>query len=675
MYKELYITDGTTKINLLHLADGYSSSGQRQQIAQYKGGGTWSQSALGDGGQLVYYAYDDAIETYPLDVVSTTSPKATAAALWDLLGLLRKCADYWALEYKGEPVWIIMQANGEPGRRHAVIKSGSIPDIGATLNEPFDTLSTVAALQLIIRRGHWQDQAPGEDTALPISSTMTFGGRTWGNVDAAQALDPTTDDELFINNCAIETNLTHQYFMSFVGAWTGNLIGAGAMNLLGAFATETMYYGIEDTGAAQRVPFNNLIFDVTQAQTGIDTVWENWTGAAWATINTIDSTDLSIGNNRAFQQLGVNSVVFINSVGWVSCNLQTVLGGAAPNILAYWVRCRTTALPGPLVMATQSARQIYIATWTSLEVQPGVIAGQIPALCNASFVNRSETNAAAGYATARVIGGVRSTSRGTGFRANINLGGQQNPASATATPTAAGTSVIWPPYYTASYTPAGAAAASQEASVSLAGTDWFGRFRVFVRYYQSTGAAGDVSAYISHQHAAVAGGFIKQSKTLPSVVGAGGYALWDFGEFTLPGVLPMSLTATNVFYIYLANSNAAGVALTMYDLVLIPTDEYTFDVSELDNLMAISYPEFVFLDSTGNTKRIMQTRGISPLVPDTLKSVWLTVAGDSLQLEPGEKQRIWFLTSDYSTAEHSQANLVNSVQMRSVNRYLSLREV
>ena len=127
---ELKITDGTTVINLLNLADGYSVEGHRQQIAQYKGGGTWSQSALGDGGALAYYAYDDVIENYHLSAIVTGAPEATIAAVADLLALLRKCADYWVDDYASEPIWIESQVYGETAKRYAIVKVGSLLDLG-----------------------------------------------------------------------------------------------------------------------------------------------------------------------------------------------------------------------------------------------------------------------------------------------------------------------------------------------------------------------------------------------------------------------------------------------------------------------------------------------------------------------------------------------------------------
>ena len=256
IYHELKITDGTTVINLLNLPDGYSVAGHRQAIAQYKGGGSWSQSALGDGGQLAYYAYDDVMEAYPITAIATGDPAPTIAALTDLLALLRKCADYWVDDYKSEPVWVQCQAYGEPAKRYAIIKAGAIPDLGNPYEEPWISSAALEGIELTVRRGHWRAQAPKLSTPLEIAGP--------GNVDDADVLNPITTDGVFVNNCQTTSSLSHQYRYTAIGAaWGANQIAAAVpYTLMGIAINDAVYFGIEDTGAAQRVTFNNLVFDI-----------------------------------------------------------------------------------------------------------------------------------------------------------------------------------------------------------------------------------------------------------------------------------------------------------------------------------------------------------------------------------------------------------------------------
>ncbi|GAH14628.1 unnamed protein product, partial [marine sediment metagenome] len=101
----LRITDGTTIINLLDITTGYSVAGYRQAVAQYKGGGSWSESALSDGRVIRDYHYGNIRELLPVTVGGGTQ-NATINALADLQTLLTKATDYWVFDWQNEPVWI-----------------------------------------------------------------------------------------------------------------------------------------------------------------------------------------------------------------------------------------------------------------------------------------------------------------------------------------------------------------------------------------------------------------------------------------------------------------------------------------------------------------------------------------------------------------------------------------
>ncbi len=111
-------------------------------------------------------------------------------------------------------------------------------------------------------------------------------------------------------------------------------------------------------------------------------------------------------------------------------------------------------------------------------------------------------------------------------------------------------------------------------------------------------------------------------------------------------------------------------------MIFMPIDEYTFDISDFDSdLNQIAWDQYLVADSIIDPKRIMRTIARTTTGADVLKKIWLSVAAAPMQLEPGLKQRIWFLTSDYTGSEISYPFNVNSMQMESVSRYLSLREV
>ena len=325
----------------------------------------------------------------------------------------------------------------------------------------------------------------------------------------------------------------------------------------------------------------------------------------------------------------------------------------------------------------QQNRRVYFAGQTYLEIEASEVVGQLPAICKLIAHNRSETSfatPATDAETARIIGGVRDVARGDNFFANVNLGGQQNPGVVSVTPAATIAHAAYPPYLTARGL-LGAAGSVTVASVQTLSDHYYGRFRVFVRYKLVAGVAGTVTAYLTQRQDTLGtGGVIHTSETLVAV--AGDYQLFDFGEFTIPGILPLEITAYNWFHFEVDASNAGGCDIRGYDMIFMPIDEYTFDISDFDSdLNQLAWAEYVTADSIIDPKRIMRTIARTTTGADLLKKIWLSVAAAPMQLEPGLKQRIWFLTSDYTGSEIAYPFNVNSMQMESVTRYLGLREV
>ena len=277
--------------------------------------------------------------------------------------------------------------------------------------------------------------------------------------------------------------------------------------------------------------------------------------------------------------------------------------------------------------------------------------------------------------TARIIGGVRDEARGNLFHANVNLGGQQNLGAVAVTPAATVSLSAYPPLLAARGQLGGAGNVTLATVQTLGDRDYYGRFRIFVRYKLVAGVAGSVTVYLTQrQDTAGTGGVIHTSETLVAV--AGEYQLFDFGEFTIPGILPLEIAAYNWFNVEVVCSNAAGCDIYGDDMIFMPIDEYTFDISDFDaDLNQVAWPQYVIADSIIDPKRIMRTIARTTFGVDLLKKIWLSVAAAPMQLEPGLKQRIWFLTSDYTGSEIAYPFNVNSMQMESVTRYLGLREV
>lgn len=177
----LKLSDGTNEIDLLGARFEFKSQvflheDWTAQVAEWKGGGTWSQSALSDGRRLRYRVFDNVIETINFKAVDLGQDELITS-VEDLLSMLEKLADYWTAEWSTEPVYLICRATEETNTRYALLHAGRVPELEDYYRQPFiqpdpscDAL--MDRLTLVLERGHWQDTVPGTGNCLPIGATQ-----------------------------------------------------------------------------------------------------------------------------------------------------------------------------------------------------------------------------------------------------------------------------------------------------------------------------------------------------------------------------------------------------------------------------------------------------------------------------------------------------------------------
>jgi len=181
----LKLTNGTDEIDLLQARFEFKSVGflledWRPQIAEWKGGGTWSQSALSEGRQLRYRVFDNVTETFRLKATDE-GQDALIVDVEDVLSALEAAADYWATDWAETPWYLEARATEETNTRYAIVKAGRIPEVEDFYRQPFIQPETTCdammdELTLIIERGHWQDTVPGESNCLPIGASQEWCG-------------------------------------------------------------------------------------------------------------------------------------------------------------------------------------------------------------------------------------------------------------------------------------------------------------------------------------------------------------------------------------------------------------------------------------------------------------------------------------------------------------------
>lgn len=674
---ELIVTDGTTWVNLLNLADGYSVEDWAATVAQYKGGGVWHQSALTDGARLVFKTFDNAVEEFPIPAVAAHLADNAAAALWRLLGLLEQAANYWRDDWDTTPVWLESQSDCETGKMYAHINSGGFPDIGDPYSPEYLEDAVLSNLTLRINRGHWKDNPPMQGSGLATSVTYTHDGRTVGNVNSAGTRVPVTTPDVFVANKSALCNIDEVWrYDAGAGTFTDMIAAGVPFDLFPAAtgANDALIIGIESAGADDFV-YDNLIFDIGTANVGIPTVWEYWNGA-WVAFGVamLDRTDTA---GDAFDTAGVNGAYWSSAANWVNADLNAIYGGAAPAITAYWVRCRCTG-GGVVTIPTQINRNIYTANKNYIEVQEDDIGGHIPA--NLKLFGHVQTDASAiyGWEPTRLMGGLRSVDRGEDFQTFINLGNTQNPAGVTVASAGAETtlqgSIARPAYFYYEWQPVGPGdvALVESVDITISNNDFHGTFRVLYRCLQVGGSAGDIGMALQYN----SGGINYTTETQYTVMDSPGAFVYDFGVHTIPGVVPFELDHSTLFTIWLSTSNAPNADLWHQELILMPVDEFAFEVSTDDISWSTSEFEYFYIDSIIDPKRIVRTH-LMRIVSNALRAFWLSIMGDRFQFKPNRQQRMYFLSqgidSNDDPLEASMHKVVFRSQMWAQQQYLTRR--
>ena len=680
MTARLVITDGTIEINLLNKKSGYVLNRWRPTVAGYKGRGVYQSSPISDGRRLVARYFENAIETFDLkargfsqdDLISETQ---------ELRRLLEKAADYWVADWQDDPVWIEAQASRETNLRYAIVHQGRIAEDGEMFSQPFLQPSCAAAmdnLTLIVERGHWTANQPGSGDCAEIWASETYNQTDYGVV----ASEETCDDIVYTVNKQNQANLTHAYWYDATGAgsWSGNLIGMGLpFDLLPdpIQVGDIVYFGI-DTTVADAGPFNNLVFDIGTIGAGYAGTWKYQNvalpgGPGWAALTVLDNT-------AAFFNADVNSVHWKPPDAWEENAVNGVAG--------WWVMFEVTGVPGGLTTPEQQTRDIYTTTWPVVDLESDIVAGDIPALSRVIVRNQSDMDLGVNppelYAN-RIVMGLRSVSRGADFNAYLNAADEQYPAGVTFltySPGGSTTTIEEAPRAPAGkYTQVLNAPASWELYMqwpilSTHSYQYFGKFKVFARGWQINGATGDILIRL-RIGMGTTGGVWEISDAKPFLTTTD-FEVLDLGNIILPTSSMLSTSDRMSLNIRLQAYGNAATDFFIYDLILVPVDEWAGDFVETSKSAGVAVGSrgdaghYLDVDSITFPKEMIKS-----LVRDSgaqVRGAYQPIVASKAILQANAAQRLWFFAIE-QTAAADLANpaIANTIQVFSNDRYLSAR--
>lgn len=503
-----------------------------------------------------------------------------------------------------------------------------------------------------------------------------------------------TGDNGMVANYHNRAQLTHILVYDASGpSYTSVLGTALPYNLFPAALGngDITYFGIESS-AADAGPFCNLVFSPSTRLTYTAPAhmhWQYWNGA-WVDLAEFDESSGGAPNTPFDTLVAISATQ--SAVSWSPPSdwVTTAVSG----ITGWWVRVYVDITAGAIAgTVSQSTRQPYTVNWNSVRVDADQTGGDIPMLSRLRIHQRSDYDTAASASTGnigRVVVGLRSEDRGVTFQSFVPLVDRQNPSAHTITYPGAGVAAATDAlsiYYQSSFYSVAAASTMQDEIEINFGSDspyYVGAYHMFVRYRRPAGSDNELGMRLRMGTTWTVGQY---SDTV--LLKANNHIeVADFGRINL---FPWTygIAASSAYRIYLniqmANYAAAAKTCYVYDLVLVPCDEW-YAAFNLDAL-GDSLRDELYLDA--DSASYPKARGTAVLregdwrgsAANSVQFPWARYAAGPNILQANESQRLHFFFRDYHSylpptlPQLADWLLACSVRVSGVERYKSMRGI
>lgn len=480
--------------------------------------------------------------------------------------------------------------------------------------------------------------------------------------------EETCDNQVYVANKFSFSNITHVYHYNGATYSTLQFAADPPYELLGSAAAvnKAAYFGSKTNDSnVPGGPFSNLVFDVSQGAKNITVVWEYWNGTTWATLSAQDNTD-------QFRNEGANSISWTIPTAWATTAVNGVTG--------YWIRARISAVSSGSQTPVQANRFVYATVLPYVEIDEAQVKGDVPALARIRWTNR------ASYGVERLICGLRSLARGSNFNAFVNVSDTQAPfglsvskgseagvAWQTDKQAPSGRSLL------ASYSSGGDLNAWHDLAVISLSTsvarDYYGYYRALLRVYYNNALA---SAWNLRLQVRIgSGGATITSETVyPTTLAQ--YEMLDFKNLIISNKQRASLNGNISDRLQIAIQGYATSTLkpiTLYDLILIPTDEWALDAI-VPETVTTATPEIIThnildIDSIGNPKVSLLVANRNP--NGQIVSQFQAINNGPAILQKAADQRYWFVNMTYENFWKGYPEILGSVQVDKQQQYLGFR--
>lgn len=497
---------------------------------------------------------------------------------------------------------------------------------------------------------------PPTDPPVSVVTTRVLG------------MEATCDDEVYSSNKFSLSNVTHIFHYN--GSAYSNLqFGTEPpYEILGSAAAvnKAAYFGSNsnDTNVPGG-PFTSLVFDISQGAANITVVWEYWNGSTWATLTTQDNTD-------QFRNEGVNSVSWTLPTSWTAVAVNSVTG--------YWVRARISAVSSGSRTPIQANRYVYTTLLPYVEINESVVKGDLPALARIKWTNRSS------FGIERVVCGLRSVNRGSNFNAYINISDVQTPFGLTITK-GSETGVAWQAdkqaptgrSLIANYSDSGDLETWNDlATITLSTTvarDYYGYFRAMLRCYYNN---ADANAWNLRLQLRIGSGGTRYTTKTNYPTALSQYEVIDFEQIIISNRQVSSLAGTlsdQLQLVIQGYCDTLSRPITLYDLILIPVDEWALDalVPETSSVGTpeISVNNYLDIDSIANPKVNISVANRNSA--GLIVAQYQAINNGPVILQKNATQRYWFLGMTYESFWKANPEIIESIQVFKQQQYLGFR--
>ena len=532
-----------------------------------------------------------------------------------------------------------------------------------------------------------------------VSISESENGDMWG-CDANQVnrrLNDTisvgsgdTNESVFISNCNVIGNLTHIFVYDDSGtSFSSNLLPMTSFPVTlfpdPVEVGDIIYIGTQDGLTGFNSPFS-LKFDIGQIMSpndGFTGVWEGYFGVVlgWVALDVQDGT-------ASFSKTGENSVhwyEFTNNLSSFTIN----------SIIGYWVRFRVTAVPGTVnSLPQQQNSDIYSLTSPYIDIEGDQVAGELPALLKLEIENVSDSDGPGGNEpdlyTNRLIIGSRSLSRGVYFSSYINTsqGDERNPFGvynkSTGTDTSHPNNQVTPNRNYLFINPTGTQSMTFRSSYAISSViaqQYYGSHRLLLRGYRTAGSASEFQVQI--RASSFTGGAVYESP-IREFQTTNPWEILDFGQIQFPiGIHDITGVLSDETSIEIWSSGTTSGDLWIFDIILIPTDEWAIDVYDAANSSASELgrsgdaSKTLIIDSIVSGRRNIVTP-VNLLSTGNTTNLWTFISNGRANLLPATDQRLWFLAMRTSTTGASYSWIAepfisHKVKISKIERFLSFK--